>query len=100
LLQGAHGAPEKFALPDNDTLRKLDADGREIESKLNYDLKRASSFSPLESRGEKASDASLENTYWKLALLEGNTCRSGFPPAATRLDARVAVAARKRLGRL
>jgi len=29
LLQGAHGAPEKFALPDCDTLRKLDGRSRD-----------------------------------------------------------------------
>jgi uncharacterized lipoprotein NlpE involved in copper resistance len=40
VLQGSK-AREQFALLDRNTLRKLDANGKEIESKLNYDLKRA-----------------------------------------------------------
>jgi heat shock protein HslJ len=46
VLHGRRGAPEKFALHDADTLRKLDVNGHEIQSKLNlnYDLKRALKF--------------------------------------------------------
>ncbi|HXJ93435.1 MAG TPA: META domain-containing protein [Terriglobia bacterium] len=69
LLQGSRGAPQKFALPDKDTLRQLDADGHEIGSKLNYDLKRAPAFAPIALGGEGATNASLENTYWRLTLL-------------------------------
>lgn len=68
VLQGSK-AREQFALLDRDTLRKLDANGTEIESKLNYDLKRALKFTPIEQKGHAVSDASLENTYWKLTRL-------------------------------
>lgn len=68
VLYGGRGAPGKFALNDIDTLHKLDANGHEIQSKLNlnYDLKRAPTFAPIESSGKETSAASLENTYWKL----------------------------------
>ena len=69
VLQGARGAKEQFALHDGDTLRKLDVEGREIESKLNYDLKRAPTFEPLESQAQDVTNVSLENTYWKLISL-------------------------------
>ena len=42
VLRGQRGETQKFALRDRDTLRKLDQAGQEIVSKLNYDLKRAS----------------------------------------------------------
>jgi len=66
---GGHGAPQTFAVRDRNTLRKLDIEGREIESKLNYDLKRAATFTPIEARGESATNATLENTDWRLTLL-------------------------------
>ena len=70
-LHGQRGAPEKFVLLDIDTLRKLDANGHEIQSRLNlnYDLKRAPLFEPIESNGKETSATSLENTYWKLIEL-------------------------------
>jgi heat shock protein HslJ len=68
VLQGSK-AREQLALLDRDTLRKLDANGNEIESKLNYDLKRAPKFTPIEQSGQGVSDASLENTEWKLTRL-------------------------------
>lgn len=46
-LTGGGGTPERFAILDRDTLRKLDGEGRPIESKLNYDLKRVAPFVPL-----------------------------------------------------
>ena len=86
LLQDAHGAREKFAPRHSDTLRKLDADGREIESKLNLDLKRASSFSPLVSHSGANGEASLDNTHWK-ADTPGRDARcGGFRPAGTSAD--------------
>ena len=48
VLKPAHGRLQKFLLPDADTLRQLDADGHEIQSKFNYDLKRAGRFAPME----------------------------------------------------
>ena len=66
VLQGAREARESFALRDAATVRKLDADGHEIESKLNYDLKGAPSFAPIKPLGQGGSTAALENTYWKL----------------------------------
>lgn len=64
-LHGRRGAPLKFVLHDADTLRKLDANGHEIQPKLdlNYDLKRAPKFMPIESSGKEIATASLENTY-------------------------------------
>jgi copper homeostasis protein (lipoprotein) len=69
VLQGGHGAVERFAMYDVDTLRKLDADGHEIDSKVNYDLKRAPTFIPIEAQGKENSAATLESTYWKLTQL-------------------------------
>ena len=68
ILQGSK-AREQFALLDLDTLRRLNANGKEVETKLNYDLKRALKFTPIEQEGQAVSDASLENTYWKLTRL-------------------------------
>lgn len=66
-LHAAHGAPEKFSFKNADTLSKLDVNGREIQTtpNLNYDLKRATTFTPL----PMAATASLENTYWRLTSL-------------------------------
>lgn len=49
-LRGSHESPEQFSIRDADTLRKLDREGREIDSKLNYDLHRSEKFSPIEPR--------------------------------------------------
>ncbi len=46
-LKAAHGRPQQFSLPDAQTLRQLDANGKEIQSMFNYDLKRAPAFIPL-----------------------------------------------------
>jgi heat shock protein HslJ len=54
---------------DDDTLRKLDISGHEIVSKLNYDLKRATTFTSIEFPSQQTADAPLENTYWKLFQL-------------------------------
>jgi heat shock protein HslJ len=71
VLHGQHGAPEKFALQDADTLRKLDVNGHEIQSRLNlnYDLKRAKEFMPIELRDKGVGNTSLENTHWTLIQL-------------------------------
>ena len=53
VLHGRKETETKFALHDAETLRKLDANGREIESKLNYDLKRTPKFKPFESTSRK-----------------------------------------------
>lgn len=50
LLAGGKEATERFAIQDRATLRKLDVEGREIESALNYNLRREKSFAPLEPR--------------------------------------------------
>jgi len=49
-LTGARGSTERFAVKDTEILRKLDMQGREIASKFNYDLRRASTFEALEPR--------------------------------------------------
>jgi len=49
-LRGEREAPVMFAIKDAHTLRKLDLAGREIVSKLNYDLTRREPFEPIEPR--------------------------------------------------
>jgi len=66
VLEGRRGAREQFSLRVADTLRKLDADGQEIHSQFNYDLKRSSTFAPIESQIDTGAAATLENTDWKL----------------------------------
>jgi copper homeostasis protein (lipoprotein) len=70
VLHNGRGRAEKFALRGVETLRMLDADGNEINSKLNYELKRAPEFTPLE--GGTVAGATLENTSWKLTRLNDN----------------------------
>lgn len=41
---------DRLAVKSRDTLRKLDAEGNEIQSKLNYDFRRAATFQPFELR--------------------------------------------------
>jgi uncharacterized lipoprotein YbaY/uncharacterized lipoprotein NlpE involved in copper resistance len=50
ILQGGGEAPARFAIKDEVTLRKLDLEGREIASTLNYDLQRTMSFQPIAPR--------------------------------------------------
>jgi copper homeostasis protein (lipoprotein) len=50
VLHGGREAPLRFAIKDADTLRKLDPEGREIVSSLNYDLRRTRELQPLEPR--------------------------------------------------
>lgn len=69
ILHGGGGAQQKFAVQNGDTLRQLDRGGHEIVSKLNYDLKRAPTFTLIETPSEETANASLENTDWKLILL-------------------------------
>jgi copper homeostasis protein (lipoprotein) len=47
-LMGGKEASQMFAIKDADTLRKLDTEGKEIQSRLNYDLTRSERFEPLE----------------------------------------------------
>jgi copper homeostasis protein (lipoprotein) len=72
VLHGSHDATSKFKLIDADTLRQLDGEGHEINSKLNYDLKRESA--PAATSGSGA-NGSLENTHWSLIQL-GDTAVS------------------------
>jgi heat shock protein HslJ len=69
VLVNSRGKQEKFALIDSSTLRQLDAEGHEIQSTLNYDLKRAPAFIALEPQAQKGATGSLENTEWKLVDL-------------------------------
>jgi heat shock protein HslJ len=77
VLHNGQGRTEKFAVRSVETLRMLDADGNEIKSTLNYELKRAPEFAPLS--GGDAATATLENTPWKLTLL-GNSPVSAPSP--------------------
>ena len=79
LLQTANQTREQFALLDGQTLRKLDTNGKEIESKLNYDLKRAPQFQPIEEIDQGRGQVTLENTHWKLTRL-GQTRFSDSTP--------------------
>ncbi len=47
-LMGGKESSQMFAIRDADTLRKLDVEGKEIQSKLNYDLVRSRHFEPLQ----------------------------------------------------
>jgi len=47
-LMGGKDESQMFTISDADTLRKLDTEGKEIQSKLNYDLTRSKHFEPLE----------------------------------------------------
>jgi heat shock protein HslJ/uncharacterized lipoprotein NlpE involved in copper resistance len=67
VLLGEDQGQERFAVRDAHTLRKLDIEGHEIESKLNYDFKRTPEFEPIEPQSPPT--ALLENTYWKLTSL-------------------------------
>ena len=49
-LQGGRDSSERFALVSSDVLRKLDSQGKEIQSKLNYDLRRTATFERLDPR--------------------------------------------------
>jgi copper homeostasis protein (lipoprotein) len=49
-LQGERAAPVQLSIGDSRTLRLLDREGRQIESRLNYDLTRLESFAPIEPR--------------------------------------------------
>lgn len=71
VLRGQHGAPEKFALHNADTLRKLDVNGHEIQSKLNlnYDLKRAPKFKSIALPDKGIGNSALENTHGTLIQL-------------------------------
>lgn len=46
-LKSKGGGTQKYAERDANTLRQLDGNGNAIDSKLNYDLKRAPAFKPL-----------------------------------------------------
>ncbi len=50
ILRGGREAPTLFAIKGAGVLRKLDIEGKEIESKLNYDLLRMERFQPFEPR--------------------------------------------------
>jgi copper homeostasis protein (lipoprotein) len=98
LLKGGREAPELFAIKDHETLRKLDIEGHEITSPLNYDLRRTKSLEPLEPRlamrgmyryfadaglftecltrrkwpvAQEKDNAALESTYVKARLTPG-----------------------------
>ena len=50
VLRGGREAPLRFVLKGPDRLRRLDLEGREIDSILNYDLAREPGFVPFEPR--------------------------------------------------
>src|SRR5499426_4786301 len=50
ILKGGRDAPAMFRIRDENTLRMLDVEGRDIESPLNYELRRTKSMEALEPR--------------------------------------------------
>ena len=50
ILKGGRDAPAMFRIKDANTLRMLDVERRDIESPLNYDLRRTKDVEPLEPR--------------------------------------------------
>jgi hypothetical protein len=46
VLEGVREAPLQFRIVDRSTLRKLDVQGRDIESSLDYDLRRSEEAPP------------------------------------------------------
>jgi len=50
ILKGGRKTPVVFRIKDENTLRMLDVEGRDIESPLNYDLRRTKNFELLEPR--------------------------------------------------
>ena len=50
ILHGAAASKTQFAIGQAKTLRVLDGNGNEIPTKLDYDLHRAATFSPIEPR--------------------------------------------------
>ena len=50
ILKGGRDAPAMFRIKDENTLRMLDVEGRDIESPLNYELRRTKSMEALEPR--------------------------------------------------
>jgi heat shock protein HslJ len=70
VLHGSHNATDKFSVRDADTLRKLDINGNEIVSPFNNDFKRVPESEP--SGSQDATDASIENTHWRLTALGDN----------------------------
>ncbi len=52
MLKGANESSERFAVKSSDVLRKLDLQGREIDSTLNHDLRRTAAFERIEPRLE------------------------------------------------
>ena len=50
ILKGGREAPAMLRIKDENTLRMLDVEGHDIESPLNYDLRRTKNVEPLEPR--------------------------------------------------
>jgi uncharacterized lipoprotein NlpE involved in copper resistance len=50
VFKGGREASAMFRIRDENTLRMLNVEGRDIESPLNYDLQRTKNFEPLEPR--------------------------------------------------
>jgi copper homeostasis protein (lipoprotein) len=78
-LHSHSGSAQRYAVRDADTLRQLDIHGNEIESKLNFDLKR-------EQPSVSSADKTLENTAWKLVELGGKPVTGTPKEAYIQLD--------------
>jgi heat shock protein HslJ len=85
VLQSQRGSRQQYALRNEDTLRQLDTNGHEIDSKLNYDLTRSPVFTPIESHGQQANAVALENTDWALIGLGDNPIHAASKEQAPHL---------------
>jgi len=92
--------PLHFAIVSPQTLRKLDSEGKEIQSQFNHDLTRTEPYQPLVAEVlPSASDADptsammLENTTWHLADVGG----AAIQPKGTRVPNLRIDAAEKRV---
>jgi len=67
MLKGQNGITDRFLIVDQETLEKLDGEGKPIKSAFNYRLKRQA--------GGTAATPPLAGTHWRLVSLNGK------PPA-------------------
>ncbi len=79
-LHSHNGGAQKYAMRDGNTLRQLDIHGNEIESKLNFDLKR-------EQAPVSSADNAPEKTAWRLLELRGKAVTETPKEAYIQFDA-------------
>jgi heat shock protein HslJ len=78
---GTQAAPRRFAIVDAATLRMLDTQGQPIESRLDYNLKRAARVEPLGDSNDEgiASTNALVGLKWTCIELNGKPIPESVP---------------------